>query len=77
MGQYVNLGATGPGPDLFYLESGAWTTDVTQAQVFLDVVQAQGTGVLGLPPGYHTKLFQYLVTVTPQEEPPPPCTPPY
>lgn len=76
MGQYVNLAASGPGPDLFYMETGAWTTDVTQAQVFLDVTAAQGTGIVGLPPGYHTKLVQSLVDVVGQEPAPPPCTTP-
>ena len=77
MGQYVNLGAKGPGPDLYYMESGAWTTDQAEALVFLGVFDAHETGIIGLPPGYNPVLIQVFVPRIPQEEPPPPCTPPF
>jgi hypothetical protein len=73
MGQYTNLGATGPGPDLFYAESGAWVMDQTQAFVFLSVQEAQATGIIGLPAGYRPVLIQVTVTILPPSPDGSPC----
>jgi len=63
-GQYTLLGATGPGADLFWTETGTWVSDQSQAFVFGSVQAAQRTPILGLPTGYRPVLIPTTVVIT-------------
>jgi hypothetical protein len=68
-GHYTYLAAKGPGPDLYYTVTGAWSADQAEALVFGSVQAANATGIIGLPVGYKPVLLPATVEVIPQPSP--------